>query len=321
MGHAPQINRLVLKVALFAMFIGSQLSIRRSAMMGRALGALLLVILSAGSAQAGSVTLAWDPNSESNLAGYILLYGTTSGVYTTQVDVGNLTSWTVAGLIDGQHYYFVVKAYNVSGLQSALSTEVETIVGVPPTITAQPQSQGIASGQTALLSVVATGTAPLSYQWYVGTSGTSSTPIAGATVSIYTTPALTGTTNYWVRVSNSFGSPAASNTARLTLVFSDDVLTAGSNLIRAVHITELRQRIDVLRQRGGVSPFAWTDPVLSGVFMKTVHILELRAALGGVYSAAGRTPPAYTDPALVAGQTAIKAIHISELRAAVVALE
>jgi hypothetical protein len=226
-----------MKLALFAAFIASQFTIRRRVMIGRALGALLLLILSAGSAQAGSVTLAWDPNSESDLAGYILLYGTAPGVYTNHIDVGNQTSWTVAGLTDGQHYYFAVKAYNQIGSQSAPSTEVDTIVTSP------------------------------------------------------------------------------------TLAFTDDVLTAGVNLIRAVHITELRQRIDALRQRVGLLPFTWTDPVLSGVFMKTVHILELRAALGVVYSAAGRTLPAYTDPALVAGETVIKAIHISELRAAVVALE
>ena len=71
-------------------------------------------------------------------------------------------------------------------------------------------SQTIASGQTATMSVAATGTAPLTYQWYVGTSGTTTSPIAGATASSYTTPALTTTTSYWVRVSN----PTAPRTPR-----------------------------------------------------------------------------------------------------------
>lgn len=38
----------------------------------------------------------------------------------------------------------------------------------PPSITSQPQSQTITAGQTATLTVTATGTAPLSYQWYQG---------------------------------------------------------------------------------------------------------------------------------------------------------
>ena len=42
--------------------------------------------------------------------------------------------------------------------------------------------------------------------------------------------------------------------------FSDDPLTAGTSPIRVVHITELRTRIDVLRVRFGLAPFAWTNP-------------------------------------------------------------
>ena len=67
-----------------------------------------------------------------------------------------------------------------------------------PTITTQPKSQTIKSGKTATMSVVATGTAPLTYQWYKGASGTTTSPISGATSASYTTPALTATTSYWV---------------------------------------------------------------------------------------------------------------------------
>ena len=68
-------------------------------------------------------------------------------------------------------------------------------------INTQPQSQSIAPGQTATLSVAATGIAGLTYQWYQGLSGNTANPIAGATNSTFTTPALTATTNYWVQVS------------------------------------------------------------------------------------------------------------------------
>jgi parallel beta-helix repeat protein len=85
-----------------------------------------------------------------------------------------------------------------------------------PSITVQPQSQTIQSGNTAVLSVTATGTAPLSYQWYQGTSGDSSNPISGGIASGYTTPSLTQSMNYWVRVSNAFGDKD-SNTAVITV--------------------------------------------------------------------------------------------------------
>lgn len=92
-----------------------------------------------------------------------------------------------------------------------------------PSITTQPQSQTIAAGQTASLSVVATGGAPLSYQWYAGDSGATASPIDGATASSYTTPALAaGSYRYWVRVSNSVGS-ADSQTATLTVTASPPV--------------------------------------------------------------------------------------------------
>jgi len=87
---------------------------------------------------------------------------------------------------------------------------------VAPSITSQPQSQTIQSGQTATMSVSASGTAPLSYQWYQGSSGDTSNPIPGAITGSWTTPPLTQTTNYWVRVSNSCGS-ANSNTATITV--------------------------------------------------------------------------------------------------------
>lgn len=85
-----------------------------------------------------------------------------------------------------------------------------------PVITDEPDGQAIQSGTTATLSVTATGTAPLSYQWYVGTSGDTTNPIAGATASSYTTPALTTTTSYWVRVTNAQGSDDSA-TATVTI--------------------------------------------------------------------------------------------------------
>jgi PKD repeat protein len=73
-----------------------------------------------------------------------------------------------------------------------------------PSITAQPQSQSISSGQTTTLSVTASGTAPLHYQWYQGSVGDTSHPV-GIDSPNFTTPALTATTSYWVGVSNACG--------------------------------------------------------------------------------------------------------------------
>jgi hypothetical protein len=79
---------------------------------------------------------------------------------------------------------------------------------VPPTITTQPNPFiQIPPGGSASMSVVASGDAPITYQWYTGFVPDTSNPIAGATFSSYTTPTLSIVQqyHYWVRVTNSGG--------------------------------------------------------------------------------------------------------------------
>jgi fibronectin type III domain protein len=81
--------------------------------------------LAATTSQAAqSVTLAWNPSSGPNLAGYRVHEGTFSGVYIRTIDVGNRTTATISNLTAGFTYYFVVSAYNTAGVESAPSNEV-----------------------------------------------------------------------------------------------------------------------------------------------------------------------------------------------------
>ena len=82
--------------------------------------------------EAGSVTVAWDPNPEANIAGYTVYWGTQSGVYTSSRAVTGATSLTVTNLTDGRTYYFVVQAYNTAGLRSDYSLEVSAYIGANP---------------------------------------------------------------------------------------------------------------------------------------------------------------------------------------------
>ncbi len=77
---------------------------------------------------AGEVTLTWDANTESDLAGYRVYVGTVSGVYGPPIDVGNVTTYKVTNLSEGQTYFFGVKAYDTSGNESGFSSEVSTTV-------------------------------------------------------------------------------------------------------------------------------------------------------------------------------------------------
>ncbi len=77
-----------------------------------------------GEAMAAQVTLTWDANTEPDLAGYKVYYGTAPGAYGTPIDVGNVTTYTVTGLADGQTYYFAATAYDTVGNESGYSNEV-----------------------------------------------------------------------------------------------------------------------------------------------------------------------------------------------------
>jgi len=57
-----------------------------------------------------SVTLAWNANSETNLSGYRLYYGTSSRGYQTNGTTTN-TTFTVTNLVNGTTYYFAVTAF------------------------------------------------------------------------------------------------------------------------------------------------------------------------------------------------------------------
>jgi hypothetical protein len=96
----------------------------------------------------------------------------------------------------------------------------------------------------------------------------------------------------------------------------------GVTLIRTVHIAELRARIDAVRARYALAPFAYTNaPIVAGAsVVMAVDITELRTALAQAYASAGTSPPTYTDPGLGAG-TIVQAVHIAELRLALLANE
>ena len=101
-------------------------------------------------------TLAWNANTESNIAGYRIQYGTVSGSPSTTIDAGNVTSRAITGLTAGTTYYFRVVAYNTSGQASSPSAQVSyTVPAVPsgpgtPTITSVSPSSGPVTGGTQI---------------------------------------------------------------------------------------------------------------------------------------------------------------------------
>ena len=146
---------------------------------------------------------------------------------------------------------------------------------------------------------------------------------AGTVVTL--TAVSTGTAAIRVTASDPGGLTATlSFTATVTssAVFTDDPVVAGVTRVRAVHFTELRARIDGLREAHGLPRFAWSAPIPApGTAVRLAHLLELREALAAAYAASGRAAPGWTDAAPAAETTPIRAAHLTELRAAVLALE
>lgn len=83
---------------------------------------------------AGSITLLWNaPTANSDgtpltdLAGYKIYYGTMSNQYTSSIDIGNTTNYTIGNLSEGT-YYFTIVAYDTSGNESDPSAELSVYI-------------------------------------------------------------------------------------------------------------------------------------------------------------------------------------------------
>jgi hypothetical protein len=93
--------------------------------------AMLFIALHLGRAN-HSVNLAWDANPEPDIARYKVYWGLQSGTPTESLEVGKVTTATVANLNGGTTYFFTVTAINGDGLESEPSNEVSYTPPTPP---------------------------------------------------------------------------------------------------------------------------------------------------------------------------------------------
>jgi hypothetical protein len=188
--------------------------------------------------------------------------GATSASYTTPATVSGDSGST-----------FTVTVSNVAGSKTSnTATLTVNAAAVAPTITTQPQNQTVAVGAAATFSVVATGTAPLTYQWSKG-----GTAISGATNASYTTPATVSGDNgstFTVTVTNVAGSKT-SNTATLTVT--------GGAVAPTITTQPLSQAVTV----GGIAIFT---VVATGTAPLTYQWSKNGTAIGGATSATYTTP-------------------------------
>ncbi len=112
--------------------------------------ASIYFLFTTGFVLAGSATVSWNANTEPDLAGYKIYYGTSARTgtdpktcdmcgYSNSVNVGKVTTYTFNNLTNGQTYYFSVSAYDTSNNESVFSSQVSKYVSI---LTADLNSDG-----------------------------------------------------------------------------------------------------------------------------------------------------------------------------------
>jgi polygalacturonase len=174
--------------------------------------------------------------------------------------------------------YFAVAA-NSAG--TATSSVVALTVIVPPGITTQPTNFTATAGQNASFSVVATGTAPLSYQWYFNTN-TVLAADTNATLSL-TNVQSTNAGAYSVIITNSAGS-ITSSVVMLTVLLPPGIATQPAN-----QTVEIGQNASFTVSATGTAPLSYhwyfdTNTVLTASTNATLTITNAQSTNAGGYS-------------------------------------
>lgn len=175
------------------------------------------VAISSGSSTTLSVTGSGSPLT------YQWYSGVSPSIISPITDATSSTFTTPALSAEAKYWVRVTR----DGVIANSNTAVISIQN-PPVINTQPNGSTIDAGQTASISVAASGNSP-TYQWYRGEKGDTANPVASPTNATLITPVLSSTTSYWVRVTSgglSINSEAALVTVREPYVtWSNSVFT------------------------------------------------------------------------------------------------
>jgi len=138
-------------------------------------------------------------------------YQGTTGTTTTPVLLN--TAATSIPVQPTQSTYYWVRTFSATCSSDSVSVLVPICY---PKVNTPTGNLGITSGQQTTLTVSATGTPNLTYQWYQGTSGNTAQPINGATsTSVTVQPG--SNTSYWVRVTSSTAQGCYADSAAVTV--------------------------------------------------------------------------------------------------------
>ncbi|GEM_PF-363582 len=208
------------------------------------------------------------------------------------------------------------------------TTGVQVVTGTDTVVNTVTNSRGITVGPPTPTGLTATAdtTTHVSVSWLasqgavsyelvrISAAGQQTIPLAAT--SYGDTVTAGGAYIYKVRAidSSSRYSGYSAPDIAMARTFTDDPLIANTTAVKAIHITELRDAINALRQAAGIGTTTFSDPSPSAMSIRKTHLDELRAALTAARAAAGLTNAAYTDPTITAQSTKVRAAHVQELR-------
>ena len=87
-----------------------------------------LAFLNVSASVADSITVTWTGNTEPDLAGYLLYYGTSPGIYGPPLPIpAQSTSYEISDLSEGTRYYLAISAFDSSNNESEKSPEISGI--------------------------------------------------------------------------------------------------------------------------------------------------------------------------------------------------
>jgi Big-like domain-containing protein len=158
-----------------------------------------------------------------------------------------------------------------------------------------------------------------SYQIFRKSAGQPYSFVGSAPAPAFLDPGVLSNTSYLyvVRAIGPDGISAFSGPDLATTVtLSDDPIIAGSTVVRAAHLNELRAAVDAVLACAEMPALPYTETLMPGAVINATDVTELRAQLTAARAALGLPAIVYSDPVLAAGDT-IRAAHVQELRSAV----
>ena len=230
--------------------------------------------------------------------------------------VQNTRGGTVSGTVTTSPPFSIVSGspFSLGGLGATQTVTVRFTPTTPATVNTNVTFSADGDSSSRLVSGIGVIEVDVTLPTVTITSPTSNPSYSTGSSSV--TLGGTASDNIGVTQVTWVNSRGGSGTATGTTSWtaSGIVLQAGSNVLT---VTARDAAGNTATGTLTVTALTFTDdPLATSTPIKAIHVTELRAAIASVRAARGLAAFAWTDPTLTPGSTGVKAVHVTELRTA-----